>query len=180
MRTTVWTIGHSNSSTERVLGLLADQGVEAVADIRTTPRSRWVPQFDASALRLSAGAAGISYVPMGETLGGRPGGAEFYDEEDHVLYGRLTVAPRFLDGVGRLLTLATRSRVAMMYSEEDPVGCHCQLLIGRVLSDRGVEMLHLRHDGTAETYGTVCAREPARQGGLFDADTWRSAKPVRR
>lgn len=42
------------------------------------------------------------YRPRNE-LGGRPDGDEFYDEQDHVLYGRLAGAQQFQNGIERVL-----------------------------------------------------------------------------
>src|SRR5688572_32938639 len=66
---TVFTVGHSTLPIERFVALLAAYGIEQLADVRTVPRSRRNPQFNADSLRESLRAAGISYVPMGE-LGG--------------------------------------------------------------------------------------------------------------
>ena len=61
---TVFTVGHSTLPIERFLALLAAYGIEQLADVRTVPRSRRNPQFNADALRESLRAAGISYVPL--------------------------------------------------------------------------------------------------------------------
>ena len=66
---TVFTVGHSTLPIERFSSLLAAYGIEQLADVRTVPRSRRNPQFNADALRESLKTAGISYVPLGE-LGG--------------------------------------------------------------------------------------------------------------
>jgi uncharacterized protein (DUF488 family) len=66
---TVFTVGHSTLPIERFLALLAAYGIEQLCDVRTVPRSRRNPQFNADALRESLATAGIAYVPLGE-LGG--------------------------------------------------------------------------------------------------------------
>jgi hypothetical protein len=45
------TIGHSNISAERFLVLLQGAGVDTVADVRSTPQSRFVPGFRKSRWR---------------------------------------------------------------------------------------------------------------------------------
>ena len=44
-------IGHSNLALDDFLSLLQQHGVQAVADVRTVPRSRYVPHFNAGQLR---------------------------------------------------------------------------------------------------------------------------------
>ena len=49
------------------------------------------------------------------------------------LYGHLATAPRFRDGLSRLLDGTLQWRVALMCSEEDPTDCHRRRLITRAL-----------------------------------------------
>jgi len=100
------TIGHSNLALGDFLGLLKQHAIETVADVRTTPRSRWVPHFSAGPLREALSRRGIGYVPFGRELGGRPQGGEFYDEQGHVLYGRLAGSPLFQEGRGSAAMVA--------------------------------------------------------------------------
>jgi len=39
----IYTVGHSNHPIERFLGLLQPHGITAVADVRSTPYSRFNP-----------------------------------------------------------------------------------------------------------------------------------------
>jgi uncharacterized protein (DUF488 family) len=43
---TLWTIGHSSHSLERFLELVRSERIEAIADVRSWPRSRYAPWFD--------------------------------------------------------------------------------------------------------------------------------------
>ena len=130
--------------------LLQRHAVESVADVRTMPFSRFNPQFNRHALERDLHATGIRYLFLGEELGGRPDGDRFYDQEGHVLYGRMSESPRFESGLSRLVERADTSRVAVMCSEEDPAGCHRFLLITRVLHLRGTGVAHIRGDGSTQ------------------------------
>ena len=68
----LFSIGHSNIPAERFLAMLRDAGVNAVADVRSSPYSRWFPWFSQKALTARLAAAGIGYTAIGDTLGGRP------------------------------------------------------------------------------------------------------------
>ena len=50
----VWTVGHSTHELDDFVALLAGHGVTAVADVRTVPRSRRHPHFDAAGRDLGA------------------------------------------------------------------------------------------------------------------------------
>jgi uncharacterized protein (DUF488 family) len=195
----LFTIGHSNQSLGAFLDLLQQHRIEAVADVRTVPRSRYVPHFSAGPLREALAGRGIAYHPMGRELGGRPEGDEFYDGEGHVLYGRLAATPAFLGGLGQVLAGAQTSRIALLCSEEDPRRCHRHLLIGRVLEARAVPVSHIRRDGSVETEAELEIREAGSgpppetspQATLFDDGAgsgdsgaqegdWRSPRPVPR
>ena len=177
----LFTIGHSNQPLDDFLGLLQQHGIEVIADVRTVPWSRYVPHFNAKALGAALAQRTIEYVPFGRELGGRPEGEEFYDDQGHVLYGRLAASPAFQDGLDRILAQARTSRIALLCSEEDPRRCHRHLLIGHVLGERGVPVSHLRRDGGIETGADLAASEPGdvTQATLFDDDPqWRSPRPI--
>lgn len=179
----LFTIGHSNVTLDDFLGLLQQHAIQAVADVRTVPRSRYVPHFNAGQLRDALARCDISYLPFGRELGGRPEGAGYYDAQGRVLYGRLAESPGFGEGIDRVLAGAQTQRLAMLCSEEDPARCHRHLLIGRVLGKRGVALSHIRRDGRIETESDLAAREisDAPQDTLFDGERqWKSPRPARR
>lgn len=177
----VFSVGHSSHSLDAFLRLLTGNRVEVLVDVRSQPYSRFSPHFNRESLELAVRRAGIKYLFLGEELGGRPTGDEFYDDQGHVLYGRVAQSPLFLEGIKRLEDGISRYRIALMCSEEDPAGCHRHLLVGRVLADRGVTVHHIRGDGRVEM-PTQLAATPAAQFRLFtpNADDWRSVAPVPR
>ena len=62
----VFTIGHSTHSAEAFLALLRQHQVEAVADVRSSPFSRFNPQFNRVPLEQFLKANGIRYVFLGK------------------------------------------------------------------------------------------------------------------
>lgn len=188
---TVYSIGHSNHTIEKFIRLLKLHGIQILADVRSSPYSRYVTHFNRLDLEDAVERQGIQYLFMGDTLGGRPEGDEFYDAESHVLYSRLAEAPFFLKGIERLTDEAAMSHVAFMCSEEDPTNCHRRMLISRVLSKQGVQVGHIRGDGSVQTEADLAEDSPpAVQMSLFgDEDAggnsseeraWRSILPVSR
>lgn len=167
----VFTIGHSNREFSDFLGVLTAHEIELVADVRSYPASRYAPQFNRKRLADALETNGIGYAFMGGELGGRPKEAEFYDADGGVLYSKLARSQRFQRGLERLTELLRESRVAVMCSEENPASCHRRLLVGLALQARGIEVLHLRADGSAQAEGDLDAAAAAGAGQLrlFDA-----------
>ena len=146
---TVYTVGHSDHTTEAFLALLQQHGIALVADVRSQPYSQWVPQFNRENLMRDLQDAGIRYVFLGDSLGGRPKDRRFYDPgEEHPNYARLASSPDYLAGIEQLLQLAAQERVAILCSEGDHHRCHRGLLITPTLLARGARVLHIAPDGT--------------------------------
>ena len=182
---TVLTIGHSSQTVEEFVRLLVAQGVEVLVDVRSSPYSGYVPQFDRELLQASLSSTGVRYLFLGAELGGRPKQDSYYDEKGRAVYGRMTKDPAFLSGIERLERGIASYRVALMCGEEDPASCHRRLLVGRVLVERGHELKHIRGDGRLQPDAEV-ADESGRelvssQPALFaemDEDQWRSTASV--
>jgi uncharacterized protein (DUF488 family) len=165
---TIWTVGHSRHELAALLAVLRGPGIELVADIRSQPFSRYNPQFNRQRFGAALSEAGLGYLFLGAELGGRPPEPEFYHGDGHVRYAALASTERFSAGLRRLLAEADRQRVAVLCSEEDPRRCHRRLLVGRVLTARGIPVRHIRGDGSVirdEDLGPL--PQPMNQGTLF-------------
>jgi uncharacterized protein (DUF488 family) len=180
-----FTIGHSNHDFASWLALLRRHEVEVVVDTRSSPYSKYVPQFDKELMQRALEEAGVRYLFLGAELGGRPANPAYYDGKGRVLYSRLRYDARFQAGIARLESGMERFRVALVCGEEDPAHCHRRLLIGRVLAERGHNMQHIRGDGRLESDETVAAESGKAlveaQPALFaelDEDQWRSTASV--
>lgn len=152
-RRSAFTIGHSNHSARKFVGLLQGHGIEVLVDTRSHPYSRHAPHFNAREIEAILSDEGIGYVFLGVELGGRPEGEEFYDAEGRVNYARVETSRPFLDGIHRVETEIQDRKVALLCSEEDPAWCHRRLLVGRALSARGIAIRHIRGDGGIEMEG---------------------------
>ena len=181
----VYTIGHSAHTYEVFAPLLTGHNIDVVVDIRSSPYSRFAPHFDREILLRSLAGSGFKYIFLGDELGGRPKSSEYYDAEGHAVYGRMKTDPAFEAGIERLERGIAAFRVALMCGEEDPAHCHRRLLVGRVLIERGHQLLHIRGDGRLETDAEVAAEsgKPLVNGqpALFaelEEDQWRSTASV--
>ena len=181
----VYTIGHSSQSCEEFVALLLNNGIEVVVDVRSAPYSRFAPQFDRELLNRSLTHSSIKYLFLGSELGGRPNHPEYYDAQGHVLYGRIVSDAAFASGIDRLDRGISEFRVVLMCGEENPAHCHRRLLVGRVLMERGHQLLHIRTNGRAQTDAEVTTESGKSlvngQPALFaemDEDQWRSTASV--
>ncbi len=151
----VFAVGHSTRPVEELVGLLRENGVTTLADVRTVPRSRHNPQFEREALAASLAAAGIRYVHL-PRLGGlrharrdSPNGAwrnaSFRGYADHML------TPEFQEGLVQLRGLAQEGPVAVMCAEAVPWRCHRTLLADALLA-HGVLVQHIVGHGRVEPH----------------------------
>jgi uncharacterized protein (DUF488 family) len=144
---TVYSIGHSNAEISAFLELLKSNDIETLVDTRSQPYSRYTPQFNRETLKRSLAEAQIEYVFMGDQLGGRPEGPEFYLRDGKPNYDQMAEAEFYLSGIECLLEHADRKRVVFMCSEADFKKCHRYRLITRTLVNRSVEVNHILHSG---------------------------------
>lgn len=155
----VFTVGHSNHDEAVFLDLLRGHGIKLLVDVRSSPYSKYTPHFSRDNLEISLEREGLRYLFLGDELGGRPQSLTYYDEAGYVLYGRLAKSKSFQAGIARLLDEARVERAVLMCGEEDPVGCHRRLLVGRVLVERGVSLVHIRGDGALQSEDELCRAE---------------------
>ncbi|MFQ5595438.1 MAG: DUF488 family protein [Anaerolineae bacterium] len=161
---TVYSIGHSDHAIDDFVALLKQHGINALVDVRSQPYSRWVSQFNREALAEAIEAAGLRYVWLGDTLGGRPQDQSLYDGENaRPDYDRMAESADFQAGIEQLLGLAGQTTVAMMCSEGDYRHCHRTLLITPALLNCDVRVVHILPDGRA-----VEAVKKPEQLSLFD------------
>ena len=182
----IYTIGHSNQPLEGFKKLLLDKGIQVLVDVRSVPRSKFANQFDSDVLKKALIEVGIKYLYFGREIGGRPNDPSFYDAAGYVKYDLIAQSQDFKKTIERLIEGASKYKVVIMCSEEDPTECHRRLLIGRVLSRRGINELHLRADGRVQTEEDLKSSHSAGQNSLQlnlfvqeKEEAWRSAKPIR-
>ena len=165
---TVHTIGHSNHPIDRFVEILRRHGVEAVADVRSHPYSRFAPQFRREPLRAALEGASIAYLFLGAELGARTDDPECWCE-GVVDYDRLARRPPFQAGLDRVEKEAGDRSIALLCMERDPLTCHRCILVGRHLSRRGVALRHILFDGSVEE-GPDAESRLMRETGTIQGD----------
>lgn len=185
---TIYTIGHSNVPANKIVALLRQHGIQVLVDVRSSPYSKYVPQFNREMFQSVLEREGLEYKFAGEYLGGRPkdpscykngqipnGHADFLHLVD---YPAVMTREWYQKGIQRLLEIAIGKPTAIMCSEEDPARCHRQHLISQTLLARGIEVLHIRSDGRLQKAWLLDDRKvektedkPAEQMALLPIDT---------
>ncbi len=179
----LFTVGHSNHEWDVFVELLRRHHIDVLVDVRSHPYSKYAPHFNMDRLKEALPTSGIRYLFMGEELGGRPSEEDLYDQDGHVLYYRLAETALFQAGLARIKKGMEKFRVAMMCSEENPAVCHRFLLVTKVLAKQGLEIQHIRGDGSLQSDGEL-RREvdgDVEQGLLFPemkTDSWKSLRSV--
>lgn len=150
MRDVVYTIGHSNHPLDKLVGLLTQHGVNAVADVRSHPYSRFNPQFNRKTLSASLTDAEISYSFLGRELGARSDDDTCY-VDGKVQYELLARTSLFQAGLAQVARDAAEQRVALLCAEKDPLTCHRAILVCPHLEAHGIIAQHIREDGRLES-----------------------------
>jgi len=145
----LFTIGHSVHTVEGFLELLKRRSINALCDVRSSPYSRYSPQFNRESLKEDVLKQGIAYIYLGAELGPRSSDLSCY-ENGKVQYQRLAEKESFQQGLKRLRKGMETHRIALMCAEKDPLTCHRMLLICRQLHREDIQIRHILEDGSLE------------------------------
>jgi uncharacterized protein (DUF488 family) len=162
------TIGYGNQrSFDDFAALLLSHGVNYLVDVRTKPFSKFRPEFSREPLAANLRRSGITYVSLGETLGGRPSDPTCYTN-GKVDYGKVRERDWFAEGLTRLETgWREGHRIAIMCAELAPERCHRTKLVGEALAASGVLVGHLDENGVVISHEAAMARLHRGQTSLF-------------
>ena len=173
----LYTIGHSNHTIEKFIELLQANQIEAIADVRSSPYSRYTDQFNKEKIRATLQDYGIAYVFLGRELGARPQNPAYY-ENGKASYKRIAAGEEFKHGLERLIEGYKKYRIALMCAEKDPLDCHRTILICRELKDKIPNIKHIKEDGDVESQQQVEIRLIKKTDSvpeLFDTNTSQTA-----
>jgi uncharacterized protein (DUF488 family) len=146
----LFTIGHSTHPLELFLSFLTSHHITTVADVRSSPYSRFNPQFNRENLAKSLEAVGVRYVFVGLELGARRSEPECY-VGGKARYDLIAQSPLFLQGLDRVRRGIESFRVALLCAEKDPLTCHRAILVARHLRKDAGPIMHIADDGRLET-----------------------------
>lgn len=137
----IYTIGHSTRSLKEFIVLLLAVRVTLLVDVRSIPRSRTVPHFNADVLPSSLAEAGIGYRHL-KALGGRrhhrkgapPSLNTYWQVAAFRNYADYAETPEFGAGLQELIGWSTEETCAIMCAEAVWWRCHRRIITDYLLS----------------------------------------------
>jgi uncharacterized protein (DUF488 family) len=160
VRAAIWTIGHSVRPLEAFLDLLAENGIEAVADVRRYPGSRRWPHFAQAPLAKALEERGLVSLWFPELGGRRTPRADSpntaWRSPSFRGYADYMATEAFDEGLSRLTNLAFGLRTVVMCAEALWWRCH-RGLIADVLQWLGFEVIHIMGPGSTAAHPYTAA-----------------------
>ena len=158
----LFTIGYAGMALVDFMKVCEKNRIDVIADVRSSPYSRFAPDFCKERLEKSLPARGFKYVFLGRELGARREEPECY-EGGRALYERIERTEAFQSGIARLRkgVLGKGFRVALLCAEKDPLDCHRFALICRHLKSELGDIRHIigdRVETNAETEQRLLGR----------------------
>jgi uncharacterized protein (DUF488 family) len=142
----IFTVGHSTRSIDEFVELLRAHGIKGIVDIRSIPRSRHNPQFNADNLKQSLQREHMRYKHIKELGGLRRAkkdsinlgwrNASFRGFADYM------ATQEFSEGLEALTKIATTRETAIMCAEAVPWRCH-RSLVADALTNKGWMVLDI-------------------------------------
>lgn len=159
----LFTIGYSGLEMPGFIELLVRNAVAVVCDVRSTPFSKFKPDFSRGPFRRHLNAADIKYVFLGAELGARPEDRSCY-VDGQARYERIAATEPFRRGMERVRNGIATTTLALVCSERDPAECHRAILVAHRLGALRDTIAHIHTDGAVETQAAFDARLVALHG----------------
>jgi len=174
----IFSIGYGSQAQSEILNQLVRAKITYVIDVRSSPFSRFQPDFSREPLANSLKDNNIQYVFMGDLLGGRPKDDDCYTD-GRVDYTKTRSKDFFRKGIDRLKTAHSKGlRICIMCSEGQPSQCHRSKLIGEALVEHGIDVTHILPNGFTKSQSEVIAELTDGQSDMF-GDKFLSRKSYR-
>jgi uncharacterized protein (DUF488 family) len=132
MSAKIYTIGHSTRKFNELVEILKKYEVRQLVDVRTVPKSRFVPQFNRDSLKEDLTVQNISYTHL-EKLGGlrstnKPSVNQGWHNKSFRGYADYMQTNEFNEGLKQLESLAKEKTTAIMCAEAVPWRCHRSMI----------------------------------------------------
>lgn len=148
-----FTIGHSTHPVGEFIDMLAGLEIALVADVRTVPRSRTNPQFNADAFAETLASRQIGYEHIAALGGLRPRSRDigpevnaFWKNQSFHNYADYAMTEGFRSGLARLRELGSTKLCAVMCAEAVWWRCHRRIIADYLLAG-GDHVFHIMAAG---------------------------------
>ncbi len=185
---TIFTIGHSTRSVGELIALLQEARVARLVDVRSVPRSRANPQFNADVLPGPLAASGILYTHLAalgglrhHSKGAPPSPNTLWRNDAFRNYADHAMTPAFRAGLDQLCGIASDGSCAIMCAEAVWWRCHRRIIADYLLA-RGIAVTHITGSAKLDpatltpgackmSDGTILYPDPDRGGARQDEGT---------
>jgi uncharacterized protein (DUF488 family) len=124
-------------------------GIDAIADVRSVPYSKFRPEFNKETLIDILKKNGIKYVFLGDYCGARIDDMSCY-VDGCVDYTKVRKTEKFKQGIERIINGLTNYNISLLCAEKDPIYCHRDILICKNLKSYNISINHILADGKLE------------------------------
>lgn len=170
MKNQVYSIGYGNRTIKEFIELIKEVEFDYLLDVRSSPYSNFNDDFSKHNLIHYLKVNNIKYAYFGDSLGGIPGDPAAYSK-GKVDYDKLSKLDFFSKGISRILNAISKNyTVLLMCSEKKPENCHRSKLIGEVLLQNHINIIHIDENGKYKTQEEIIIRLRKGQFGLFDEE----------
>lgn len=170
----VFTIGHSTRSIPEFVDLLRAGEVQMVVDIRTVPRSRTNPQYNADSLPGALAAYQIAHTRIAE-LGGLRKKSDvpatvngFWTNKSFHNYADYALSEAFRAGLDQLLEVSAQQRTAIMCAEAVWWRCHRRIVADYLIAE-GRKVFHLMNEDVVSAASLTPGAVPHADGLHYPA-----------
>ena len=147
MNKQIFTIGHSNGGSYKLISHLKQHHIDALVDVRSKPYSKYTPQFNRETFEHICKENEIKYFYLGDSLGGKPNDPSVTNDSNKTDYYLLSQKDYFIRGISKLLSIINDYNICLMCSEGHPDKCHRNLLITPILEKHNITVSHILPNG---------------------------------
>ena len=142
----IYTIGYVGYDIDAFINVLLSYQIRILIDVRSNPYSLYKSDFSKGVINLKLKEANIQYLYLGQKLGGKPKNKTLYI--DNIIdYTLLEQTKEYKSGINEIVRYEFANlNICLMCAEKDPVDCHRSILIGKSISNLGLDILHIFKD----------------------------------
>lgn len=138
----LYTIGYSRFEISELIKTLQKNKINAVADVRFSPYSKFKPDFNREILKESLKKNNIEYVFLGDNCGARASDPSCYID-GKASYALIKETKQFKMGLNRIIKGLEKYTITLLCAEKDPITCHRNILICRNLKQFDIDIFHI-------------------------------------
>ena len=153
----LFSIGYSGfaKNVDGFIEVLKRYVIHVLIDVRSSPYSTYLPEFNKENLELALKENGIYYRNYASEFGARQSDRRLYPNGylDFELFSKTDI---FLSGKSKVIKSVNKGyNLAFMCAEKEPVTCHRAILVSRVFHEAGYPVNHILPNGSTKSQSDV-------------------------